>query len=60
MPGRSCRSFRHPRKFHRQYRRRETADVLALVEQIRDKARAERGIEMEMEVKVIGEDEYTF
>ena len=38
----------------------KTADVLALVEQIRDKARAERGIEMEMEVKVIGEDEYTF
>ena len=37
-----------------------TADVLALVEQIRDKARAERGIEMEMEVKVIGEDDYTF
>ena len=38
----------------------KTADVLALVEQIRDKARAERGIEMEMEVKVIGEDDYTF
>jgi UDP-N-acetylenolpyruvoylglucosamine reductase len=38
----------------------KAADVLGLVEEIRSKARIERGIEMEMEVKVIGEDEYTF
>lgn len=37
-----------------------TRDILALVEEIRDKARGERGIEMEMEVKIIGEDEATF
>ena len=38
----------------------QTSDILALVEEIRDKARQERGIEMEMEVKIIGEDEPTF
>lgn len=38
----------------------KASEVLALVESIRDKARAERGIEMEMEVKVLGEDEVTF
>lgn len=38
----------------------QTSDILALVEEIRDKARRERGIEMEMEVKIIGEDEATF
>jgi UDP-N-acetylenolpyruvoylglucosamine reductase len=38
----------------------QTRDILALVENIREKARQERGIEMEMEVKVIGEDEATF
>jgi UDP-N-acetylmuramate--L-alanine ligase/UDP-N-acetylenolpyruvoylglucosamine reductase len=37
-----------------------TRDILALVEEIRLKARTQRGIEMEMEVKVIGEDEATF
>lgn len=37
-----------------------TRDILALVEEIRDKARGERGIEMEMEVKIIGEDEPSF
>lgn len=38
----------------------KASEVLALVESIREKARAERGIEMEMEVKVLGEDEVTF
>ncbi len=38
----------------------QTSDILSLVEQIRQKARDERGIEMEMEVKIIGEDESTF
>lgn len=38
----------------------KTSEILSLVEQIRDKARNERGIEMEMEVKVIGEDEFSF
>jgi UDP-N-acetylenolpyruvoylglucosamine reductase len=38
----------------------QTSEILALVEEIRDKARQERGIEMEMEVKIIGEDEATF
>ncbi|MEP4077102.1 UDP-N-acetylmuramate--L-alanine ligase [Haloferula sp.] len=35
-------------------------DVLSLIQQIKDKARKERGIELENEVKIIGEDEYTF
>jgi UDP-N-acetylenolpyruvoylglucosamine reductase len=38
----------------------KTLEILSLVEQIREKARNERGIEMEMEVKVIGEDEFSF
>jgi UDP-N-acetylenolpyruvoylglucosamine reductase len=37
-----------------------TGEILALVEEIRQKAREERGVEMEMEVKIIGEDESTF
>jgi UDP-N-acetylenolpyruvoylglucosamine reductase len=35
-------------------------DVLALVEEIKRRARESRGIELETEVKVIGEDEVTF
>jgi UDP-N-acetylmuramate--L-alanine ligase/UDP-N-acetylenolpyruvoylglucosamine reductase len=38
----------------------QTNEILSLVEEIREKARRERGIEMEMEVKIIGEDEATF
>jgi UDP-N-acetylenolpyruvoylglucosamine reductase len=37
-----------------------TTSHVARSEEIRDKARQERGIEMEMEVKIIGEDEATF
>ncbi len=36
------------------------ADVLGLIERIRARAREERGIELETEIKVIGEDEFTF
>ncbi|MBB5352332.1 UDP-N-acetylmuramate--L-alanine ligase/UDP-N-acetylenolpyruvoylglucosamine reductase [Haloferula luteola] len=36
------------------------AEVLAVIENIRREAREKRGIELETEVKVIGEDEYTF
>ncbi len=36
------------------------SDVLGLIEQIRKKAKDERGITMETEVQIIGEDEYTF
>jgi UDP-N-acetylmuramate dehydrogenase len=32
------------------------ADILSLVERIRDKARQERGIELEPEIRVVGED----
>ncbi len=35
-------------------------DVLALIEQIRDRARAERGIELETEVQIIGQEEPVF
>jgi UDP-N-acetylenolpyruvoylglucosamine reductase len=35
-------------------------DVLGLIETIKLKARNERGIELETEVKIIGEDEYAF
>jgi UDP-N-acetylenolpyruvoylglucosamine reductase len=35
-------------------------EVLELIEQIRAKARAEKGIELETEVQIIGEDEYVF
>ncbi|MEM1083539.1 MAG: UDP-N-acetylmuramate--L-alanine ligase [Verrucomicrobiota bacterium] len=35
-------------------------EVLSLIERIKDKARRERGIELENEVKIIGEDEHTF
>jgi UDP-N-acetylmuramate dehydrogenase len=31
-------------------------DVLELIEMIRDKAKAERGIELETEVEILGED----
>lgn len=37
-----------------------TSEILALVEEIREKARQERGIEMEMEVKILGDDEPMF
>lgn len=37
-----------------------TRDILGLVEEIQQHARSARGIEMEMEVKIIGEDEPTF
>ena len=33
-----------------------TAEILALIERIRQKAREERGIELETEVRIIGED----
>lgn len=36
------------------------ADVLALIDRIRREARDERGIELEPEVKILGEDEATF
>ena len=32
------------------------ADVLQLIELIREKAKAERGIELETEVEILGED----
>jgi UDP-N-acetylmuramate--L-alanine ligase/UDP-N-acetylenolpyruvoylglucosamine reductase len=35
-------------------------DVLRLIDRIQSKARAERGIELEHEVKILGEDEFTF
>ncbi|BCU77759.1 UDP-N-acetylmuramate--L-alanine ligase [Luteolibacter sp. LG18] len=35
-------------------------DVLGLIETIRAEARAARGVELEPEVKILGEDEYTF
>ena len=35
-------------------------EVLGLIERIRQEARAERGIELETEVKIIGEEEVTF
>ena len=35
-------------------------DILGLIEQIRQKAKEERGISMETEVQIIGEDEFTF
>jgi len=36
------------------------AEVLGLIERIKAKAGSERGIELENEVKIIGEDEFTF
>lgn len=36
------------------------SEVLGLIERIKRKARGERGIELEHEVKIIGEDEITF
>jgi UDP-N-acetylmuramate--alanine ligase len=38
----------------------KASEILFLVDQIKDLARKERGVEMEMEVNTIGEDEYTF
>lgn len=35
-------------------------DVLGLIDQIRQKAKAERGITMETEVQIIGDDDFTF
>ncbi len=35
-------------------------DVLGLIERIKSKARSERNIELETEVKILGEDDYTF
>jgi UDP-N-acetylmuramate--alanine ligase len=36
------------------------SDVLAMIERIKASARESRGIELETEVKVLGEDDYTF
>lgn len=36
------------------------SDVLALIEQIKTKAREERGVELETEVQILGEDEAVF
>ncbi len=36
------------------------SDVLALVEEIKRRAREARGIELETEVKILGDDEFTF
>jgi len=38
----------------------KAADVLALIEQIKTKAKDERGVELETEVRVLGEDEFVF
>ena len=38
----------------------KAAEVLGLIERIRARARSERGIELETEIKVLGEDEFTF
>ena len=35
-------------------------DVLGLIDQIKEKARVERGIELHTEVQIIGEDEAQF
>jgi len=35
-------------------------DVIGLIERIRGEARASRGIELDTEVKILGEDEFTF
>jgi UDP-N-acetylmuramate--L-alanine ligase/UDP-N-acetylenolpyruvoylglucosamine reductase len=35
-------------------------DVLALIERIRQEARASRGIELDAEVKILGEEDFTF
>ncbi|MFU8892811.1 MAG: UDP-N-acetylmuramate--L-alanine ligase [Luteolibacter sp.] len=40
--------------------RATATEILALIESIRAKAREERGIQLEPEVKILGEDEYTF
>ena len=37
-----------------------TADVLALIERIRHEVRAKHGIELDTEVKILGEEEFTF
>jgi len=37
-----------------------TGEILALIDRIKATARRERGIELETEVKVIGEDDFTF
>jgi UDP-N-acetylmuramate--alanine ligase len=36
------------------------SDILKLIGRVRDKARQERGVELEMEIKILGEDEHTF
>ncbi|MBK1854002.1 UDP-N-acetylmuramate--L-alanine ligase [Verrucomicrobiaceae bacterium 5K15] len=38
----------------------KSADVLGLIDDIRAKAKSQRGITMETEVQIIGEDDYTF
>lgn len=40
--------------------RAKSADVLGLIDRIRAAAKAERGITMETEVQIIGEDDFTF
>ena len=38
----------------------KASDVIDLIEKIRMKAREEKGVELETEVQIIGEDEYVF
>jgi UDP-N-acetylenolpyruvoylglucosamine reductase len=38
----------------------KAADVLALIEKIKARAREERGVELETEVQILGEDEIVF
>lgn len=38
----------------------KAADVLALIDQIKATARAERGVELETEVQILGEDDFIF
>ena len=38
----------------------KAADVLALIDQIKATARAERGVELETEVQILGEDDFVF
>ena len=36
------------------------SDMLALIEQIKAKAKAERGVELDTEVQILGEDDFVF
>ena len=38
----------------------KAADVLALIDQIKATAKAERGVELETEVQILGEDDFVF